>query len=490
MAADSKIPRPRVFISSTIADLGDLRDALKFWLEEMGYEVQISEHNDFDHRLEMGTFEACFESIREADYYVLIIGQNTGSWYDEESRITVTRQEYRTAYDSWQATRKPKLILFVRRDVMTILRERRTSGAGSDERSLLEDATFVADFVREVRRENEAREAVQGRGPPPAANWLAEFATFRELTDGLRSTLQIRGSLAKAAIVESLRHEMERNLRSMLTKTRGQPFSRHWLLGPVREDVPVDADSLHAQINLTSDQIKQLSMYLMLGTIPLHSFSQAALENAILSGAFLEFDAEQDTYAASTMLRALHELREALSVFEAQNASAIPDRRQWHELWQRVREDGLQEASVTGFDLIDVYALYDAQVNVMRLLVGILRHFYRHTADIEVTLRPATPIIGELERIEQERVTEAEMREWLEVDHFFLVAATVEAGASNEEQQATRDRLNALKQRFGRDDLERIMRRRYAYLPEEYVDMMIRRFLEEEPEQDVPSSAE
>lgn len=39
--------KPVVFISSTIYDFRDLRSALKFWLEEFGYEVMASEWNDF-----------------------------------------------------------------------------------------------------------------------------------------------------------------------------------------------------------------------------------------------------------------------------------------------------------------------------------------------------------------------------------------------------------------------------------------------------------
>ncbi len=67
MVTGSGITRPRVFVSSTIRDLEDLRDALKFWLEEMGFEVQMSEHNDFERRPEVTTFEACFEAIWESD---------------------------------------------------------------------------------------------------------------------------------------------------------------------------------------------------------------------------------------------------------------------------------------------------------------------------------------------------------------------------------------------------------------------------------------
>ena len=90
--------KPRVFVSSTIADFRDLRSALRYWLGQMGLEVQMSEYNDFERRPDEGTFESCFNAIADCNYYVLLIGERRGSWYyDDERRVTVTQQEYRTA---------------------------------------------------------------------------------------------------------------------------------------------------------------------------------------------------------------------------------------------------------------------------------------------------------------------------------------------------------------------------------------------------------
>ena len=33
--------RPVVFVSSTVHDLGDMRSALKYWLEQQEYEVRL-----------------------------------------------------------------------------------------------------------------------------------------------------------------------------------------------------------------------------------------------------------------------------------------------------------------------------------------------------------------------------------------------------------------------------------------------------------------
>ena len=58
--------KPRVFISSTINDFGDLRSALKYWLEELGYEVRLSEFNDFQRPADQGTFDSCFQRLKIA----------------------------------------------------------------------------------------------------------------------------------------------------------------------------------------------------------------------------------------------------------------------------------------------------------------------------------------------------------------------------------------------------------------------------------------
>jgi Domain of unknown function (DUF4062) len=39
--------KPTVFISSTIYDFKDLRSAIKYYLEELGFEVFASDYNDF-----------------------------------------------------------------------------------------------------------------------------------------------------------------------------------------------------------------------------------------------------------------------------------------------------------------------------------------------------------------------------------------------------------------------------------------------------------
>ena len=78
--------RPRIFLSSTVQDFEDLRSALKFWLEELGFDVQASNYPDFEHAPDSDTIEACLQNVRDSDYYLLLIGTSGGQYIEDRGR--------------------------------------------------------------------------------------------------------------------------------------------------------------------------------------------------------------------------------------------------------------------------------------------------------------------------------------------------------------------------------------------------------------------
>jgi hypothetical protein len=64
--------RGKVFVSSTIYDFRDLRSSIKYWLSEAGYDVLMSEYNDFQKDVSQNSFDACLNSIAECDYYICL----------------------------------------------------------------------------------------------------------------------------------------------------------------------------------------------------------------------------------------------------------------------------------------------------------------------------------------------------------------------------------------------------------------------------------
>ena len=73
--------KPKIFVSSTIYDFADLRSALKYWLNEMGFEVFMSEYNYFRKDSSDNSYIACLNAIQECDYYILLIGARVGGLY-------------------------------------------------------------------------------------------------------------------------------------------------------------------------------------------------------------------------------------------------------------------------------------------------------------------------------------------------------------------------------------------------------------------------
>ena len=112
--------KPRVFVSSTIRDFEDLRGALKYVLEDSGFQVLLSEKNDFEKPLEKNSYEACFEAIRQSNVYILLIGGRRGGWFDKENCISITQQEYRVAYET-SKTKDLKIVIFVRKSVADLI---------------------------------------------------------------------------------------------------------------------------------------------------------------------------------------------------------------------------------------------------------------------------------------------------------------------------------------------------------------------------------
>lgn len=169
--------RPTVFLSSTIRDFADLRGAIKFWLEENGFEVWLSEFNDFDKRPGANAFDACFESVRRADFYVLLIGDKRGSLYAGD--ITVTQQEYRVAYEAFRADSHPIPLLFARKRTTDLLDGWRSARPTVRSSQPFAEATFVEALIEEVEHRGETQSAVAGVGAYPPANWLHRFDDFR-----------------------------------------------------------------------------------------------------------------------------------------------------------------------------------------------------------------------------------------------------------------------------------------------------------------------
>lgn len=70
---------PSVFISSTIADLQHLREALKDTVQELAYRPVLSEFGDIGYLPQASAEDSCYLTMRDCQIAVLIVGKRYGS---------------------------------------------------------------------------------------------------------------------------------------------------------------------------------------------------------------------------------------------------------------------------------------------------------------------------------------------------------------------------------------------------------------------------
>jgi hypothetical protein len=193
---------PTVFLSSTVNDLRDLRSAVRYFLEQYGFQVLCSEEADFPHDLDTEARLAALAPIENAEYYVLIVGFRRGALTDEG--VSVTRSEFRRASQLHRESGRPKPVFLVRSEVLGAKRRGETPSAdeGAD------DWPAVCAFLDEVA----------GTEGSPDPNWIHGFASFEELATVLRTALRLSGPLRRRALEANLVEELTANAQQFLAR--------------------------------------------------------------------------------------------------------------------------------------------------------------------------------------------------------------------------------------------------------------------------------
>lgn len=95
---------PRIFVSSTCYDLQEVRFQLRNFINEYGYESVLSEFDDIFYSYDKHVQDSCLEEIPKCQLFILVVGNNYGSFYHKESQLnktpdSVTLKEFRRALD-------------------------------------------------------------------------------------------------------------------------------------------------------------------------------------------------------------------------------------------------------------------------------------------------------------------------------------------------------------------------------------------------------
>lgn len=305
--------KPRIYVSSTIYDFADLRSALKYWLEEFDFEVQMSEFNDFEVNLDLNSFQACLDSIKNCDYFILLIGGRRGALFNEKKEISITQQEYRTAYDLVKKG-EIKIISFIRKSVWDIKEDRKSLSESLKDKNIKkieskiieESPEFIFQFIDEVRRAEEMKQAVKRKSGFPINNWIYKFDSYKDIFEALKRHLNLTGNLQEKAIKCNLMDELERNVKESDIKFENGKYSGN-IITILNIKTLLNIKKTDNQINIKKELFMQLAISFIIFRQNFRSF---ALKEAIKSGIFLEYDRELGKYEVGKVQRLLLRLNE------------------------------------------------------------------------------------------------------------------------------------------------------------------------------------
>jgi hypothetical protein len=412
--------RPSFFLSSTIYDFADLRSAVKYYLEQQGCSVFASEFNDFPKPLDSHSYDACIAALKKADYFVLFIGGRVGGWFDKDNRISITQQEYREAYRLHQQGRS-KLINFVRADIWRLKEDRKelanflkTVDVDPGMRSTIQnypsktvaDPDFICDFIAEVCRNHETKEALASKKPMPTGNWVHNFATFRDVIDVIQTQAFSGVPVEHVALRRLLCRELEGVLQRSLMKFGSG--SVHSPLGTVlelhrRHQFNVDGD-INARVTIGSSLWNRLTMFAFhLNGL---QYDTLILQRALESATFLDFDpgtGTMNTTPAYDALFKLHEQIRLLHMAKGQDTMKVV-----FDNGPQQRGGNDKDANIAQLKLLRFLSAMDRWVNIIELSKALILHL-RGTPLHMPTLRPMSPFSTMNEQLQAEQVTPADV---------------------------------------------------------------------------------
>lgn len=416
--------RPTFFLSSTIYDFSDLRSAIKYFLEQQGCVVLASECNDFKKPLDKHSYDACLDSIHQADYFILLIGARVGGWYDKNNRVSITQREYREAYDLCK-NGSLKIITFVRQDIWNLRSDRlelrnyleRLSLEESEKDTIANhpskratDPQFISDFITEVGRNQDTKNALIGKGDLPTGNWIHVVSSFRDIADVLSTEIFNDLPIEEAVSRQLLLGEIKDILRKCLPKIReGSVYSPTIAIRNlyVEHEIPKSViDDGIVTINTKRwNLLSSLSIHLL--GLSLHPM---ILPQVLSSSVFLRFNTDSAAYEEQPIYRALQMLAEEIRLVTKGNTTDTISIVFEHSPRNRAPSD--TEVHLDSVKFLALLHLLQRWSNVVELSRSVIRYLEGQKFTLP-ELFERSPILKMNKDLEAEAVTDEELHEFV-----------------------------------------------------------------------------
>lgn len=417
--------KPTFFISSTIYDFLDLRSAIKFYLEEQGCEVLASEYNDFRKPLDVHSYQACFESLKNADYFILLIGRRVGGWYDEKKRISITRMEYQEAY-KLHCAGKLKILNFVRRDIWNLRSDRNELAKLLEEQEFLDNEKksllvnyptksannpeFILEFLNEIGRNSETKKALKDEGDFPSGNWIHPFSSFRDIVDVLRPELFNGEPLSDAVIKTLLLSELKEILSMSLVKFKDSIYSPTTTIIMFYQKHELNCETRHNKYIDVETKRWDLLSTLALNLMKV-KYNPSIIPYVLRNSTFLEFESKSGILKENQIYRALKYLNNEIQLFR-ENFKDDTLEIVFRNSPNTRRGQHSEYVHLETFEFVALLSVMQRWSNIIEMTTALIKHLNGQDF-IWPKLFGRSPILGMDEEYQEEDLTEEELIKYL-----------------------------------------------------------------------------
>src|ERR1039457_735471 len=403
---------PSVFLSSTVTDFEDLRGALRDWLQLKGFDVLASDATEFDKGGDSNSYTACLAAIKKADHFVLLVGDRRGGIYQEASEpISITRAEYRAAYD--ESTRRHLPIhAFVRKRTWNEKHLYEIGRLTPNENLLHQTA-----FLREVGRVSEMKIAVSGQQGRPPNNWIHQFDSFSDLRSALEVNLGLRHDLETQVLRHGASLELEVIVAHFLRKV--EPGRCHWrsdVTRTLREKAQIPLPTLSQMVDLPRKDAANLFIATLGQSSDLLPDMQT-LERATYWPRFAEHDPIRGSTKMSAMQKAISRVLFLLKKLRlSEEVLSHAHRHLDDTLSASEDKDGDVQVSIHAIDVATIFSYTDDLDRLKRNLISLGAFFILglpYSEPGEEGIARCLPIDGLEEQVREHEILTSDVQTFL-----------------------------------------------------------------------------
>ncbi|MCK5537307.1 MAG: DUF4062 domain-containing protein [Bacteroidales bacterium] len=258
---------PKVFVSSTCFDLGEVRDQLKKFIISFGFDAVLSEYGDVFYHPDLHTHDACIQEVAHCQLFILIIGGRFGGEYQADKSKSITNAEYIAAKES-----NIPIFTYIKKDVLSsqflYKQNRDQEFAGKINYPAIdkqEHALDIFNFMGDVQRADtnngvESFENFQDIENHLKKQWAGMFFDFlktrevksqidatNHLLSGLQQSHEQVEELIKSLYISVKPQEAEKNIELLEYRNEIEEWFRK-LFGLSETDISnIDLDKIHME---------------------------------------------------------------------------------------------------------------------------------------------------------------------------------------------------------------------------------------------------